>query len=212
MHHIFIHSSVDRHSVCFCVLVMVNSAAMNFGEHVSFWIMHDSATPLLGIHLEYILKWPSAMTQQSFSSSPSTPPPFLLAIIGYSYRVVSLVEGFHLSQLHGGWPPQSLGRHQGDFLSYLCSSFQPHFLPHAGIVPCPVLLGTGPSHCSLKFYAFNYSVSSHMHSLCLEIPSSFSLPVHFSLQFSPSVSLPWHLFLQHQVECTPSWSLLKSVL
>ena len=123
------------------------------------------------------------------------------------------MKGFHLSQLHAGWPPQSLGRHQGDFLSYLCSSFQPHFLPHVGIVPCPILLGTGPSHCFLKFYAFNYSVSSHMHSLCLESPSSFSLPGHFSLQFSPSVSLPWHLFLQHQnvLLLEVCWNLCYSV-
>ena len=42
-------------------------------------------------------------------------------------------ESFHLSQLHAGWPPQSLGMRQGYFLSYPCSSFQAHFLPH-----CPV--------------------------------------------------------------------------
>ena len=37
MYHIFfIHSSVDRHLGCFHVLVTVNSAAVNTGEHVSF--------------------------------------------------------------------------------------------------------------------------------------------------------------------------------
>ena len=35
----FIHSSVDRHLGCFHVLPIVNSAAMNIGVHVSFWIM-----------------------------------------------------------------------------------------------------------------------------------------------------------------------------
>lgn len=35
-------------------------------------------------------------------------------------------------------------------------------------------------HCSLKFYAFNYSVSSHMHSSCLEIPSAFSASPFFT--------------------------------
>ena len=40
MYHIFsIHSSVDGHSGCFCVPTIVNSAAINIGVHVSFWIM-----------------------------------------------------------------------------------------------------------------------------------------------------------------------------
>ena len=38
-HVLFIHSSVDRHLGCFQFLATVNSAAMNTGVHVSFWIM-----------------------------------------------------------------------------------------------------------------------------------------------------------------------------
>ena len=39
MHHIFfIHSSVNGHLVCFHVLIIVNSAEMDIGVHVSFWI------------------------------------------------------------------------------------------------------------------------------------------------------------------------------
>ena len=39
MYHIFfIHSSVDEHFGCFYVLAIINSAAVNIGGHVSFWI------------------------------------------------------------------------------------------------------------------------------------------------------------------------------
>ena len=36
-HHLFIHS-VDEHLGCFHVLAIVNSAGVNIGVHVSFWI------------------------------------------------------------------------------------------------------------------------------------------------------------------------------
>ena len=41
-HHFFIHSSVSGHIGCFYVLVIVNSAAMNNGIHVSFSILFSS--------------------------------------------------------------------------------------------------------------------------------------------------------------------------
>ena len=38
-HNFFSHSSVNGHLGCFCVLAIVNSAAVNIRVHVSFSIM-----------------------------------------------------------------------------------------------------------------------------------------------------------------------------
>ena len=49
-HIFFIHSSVDGHLECLYVLVIVDSAAMNIGVHVSFWIMIFSGSmPSVGV-------------------------------------------------------------------------------------------------------------------------------------------------------------------
>ena len=55
IHHIFfIHSSVYGHLGCFHVLPIINSAAMNTGAHVSFWIMVFSGyMPSSGISASY---------------------------------------------------------------------------------------------------------------------------------------------------------------
>ena len=55
MYHIFfIHSFADGHLVCFYVLAIVNSAAMNVGVHVSFRIMVFSGyVPRSGIAGSY---------------------------------------------------------------------------------------------------------------------------------------------------------------
>ena len=42
IYHYFIHSPVDGHIDCFPVLVIVNSAAMNKGTHVSLSVLVSS--------------------------------------------------------------------------------------------------------------------------------------------------------------------------
>ena len=77
-HIIFIHSSVDGHLGCFHVLAVINSAAVNTGEHVSFWIMVlSSCMPKIGIAGSYgsstFRKSTSFHAQLHFFFSTKTP-------------------------------------------------------------------------------------------------------------------------------------------
>ena len=54
MYHTFIHSSINGHLGCFHVLSIVNSAELNIGVHVSFWIMvFSGCMPRSGIAGSY---------------------------------------------------------------------------------------------------------------------------------------------------------------
>ena len=53
-HTFFVHSFVSRHLGSFCVLAVVNSAAMNTGVHVSFWsLVFSGYMPSSGIPGSY---------------------------------------------------------------------------------------------------------------------------------------------------------------
>ena len=53
-HNFFIHLSVDRHLGCFHVLAIVNSAAVNTGDHVSLSVLVSSGhLPRSGIAGSY---------------------------------------------------------------------------------------------------------------------------------------------------------------
>ena len=54
----FIHSSIDQYRGCFHVLAIINSAAMNTGVHVSFWIVvfseHVPSSGVVGSYGNFI--------------------------------------------------------------------------------------------------------------------------------------------------------------
>ena len=55
MHHIFIHSSINEGLCCFCVLAIVNSAALNVRALAYFQIMFFSRNkPRNGIAQSYV--------------------------------------------------------------------------------------------------------------------------------------------------------------
>ena len=88
----FIHSSVDEHLGCLCVLAMVNSAGMNNGIHVSFSILISSGyMPRSGIAGSHGSCIPSFLRKKNsilssivaisiyiptVPSVPFSPPPF----------------------------------------------------------------------------------------------------------------------------------------
>ena len=106
----FIHSSVDRHLVCFHVLILVNIVAMNIGVHVFFWIMvFLGYMPSNGITGSYGNSKPHLSSFRLFTLNQLTFARFWPAV-NLLLRDISMTCK-HL------WSPKPIG--QGD-----------HFLPH----------------------------------------------------------------------------------
>lgn len=131
----------------FCVPVLIKGVAIY--TKLGVILYHSSFTPtcnqspnldsllqkclqnrlllLLSYHLSmrllrWLSHWPPYRDSAVPFSCPLTPTPLLLAVIGKTYRVDSLVKGFLPFISHCLQDTlQSVGWHQGHFLSYLTS-------------------------------------------------------------------------------------------
>ena len=125
-HNFFIYSSVDRHLGGFHVLAIINSAAMNIGQHVSFSTVVPSGympssgisgsygsfilSVLMNVHAcsaqqLYQFAYPSTVQEGSLFSTPSPTPHlfdklFLLSFLRFCLLGINHYVAFQIGLFH----------------------------------------------------------------------------------------------------------------
>ena len=94
MSHVFF-TDADGHSGCFCVLVVVSSAAVHPGVHVSFRIMNFFIFGFSSQILDILCVWRSAIFQKKkkLEVQPAEPATLAVPAVGRSMLAVKMFSG-----------------------------------------------------------------------------------------------------------------------
>ena len=165
---IFIHSSIDERLDCFHVLAVVNSAAMNIGMYVSFWVVifsrYMSSSRMAGSHGNFIpsfLRNPHIVPFKKYIRKTTVPFTFPVSI----YFPTNSTRGF-------------------PFLHIISSTYCLYIFDDGNSDWCEVI-----PHCSFDFLFSIMNNVEHLFTCSLAIyisslKESVCLILHIAVQFS----------------------------